>query len=111
MFALCAASVSCTRIGAACELISCDRPSNAVSCSRDTLLIFLPETVICTCTKPYWVSTASPAILLVDDPFAVDEVAVDDRDPGCGGAAVRESPGFGVVEALLVGTLAGGRTP
>src|SRR5664279_2432279 len=111
MFALCAASVSCTRIGAACELISCDRPSNAVSCSRDTLRIFLPETVICACTTPYGVSTASPAILLVADPFAVDEVVAGDRDPGRGGAAVPESPGLGVVEELLVGTLAGGRTP
>src|SRR5664279_1715159 len=47
-------------MGAASELICCDRPSNAVSWTNATSVIFFPATVTLTCTIPYWVFTASP---------------------------------------------------
>ena len=60
MFALCAARVSWSRIGAAWVLICWDRPSNAVSWTNATLVIFLPLTVTLTWTMPYRVCSAVP---------------------------------------------------
>ena len=59
--ALWACIVSSTRIGAAAELIICERPSNAVSCRNFTDLMVCPLVITSTCTTPYWVCTAAPA--------------------------------------------------
>src|ERR1044072_1659316 len=60
MSALCFASASCLRIGAAEEEICSERGSLPCSCSASMSVILPPLTVTRTCAAPYCVSTAVP---------------------------------------------------
>src|SRR4051794_24023940 len=86
MLALCAESVCCNRMGAAWLLIAAERGSSAVSCRNETFLIVEPDTMTWTCTTPYWVWIAWPAIVRVDAAGArlgaVGEAADDGADDG-----------------------------
>src|SRR5690349_20301572 len=119
MLAFWADSVCCNRIGAAWLLIAAERGSSAVSCRNETFLIVEPDTTTWTCTTPYWVWIAGPAIVRVDAAGArlgaVDEAPDDGADDGPDDGAPADGADDGADGAAddgaLLGNEAAGRPP
>src|SRR4051812_18675493 len=86
MSALCASSVSCTRIGSARALICRSLPFSVGYSTTETSVMVPSATVTCTCTGPQRVSAESPVTVVVPD--ELPDVPEDDVVPSVGAVDV-----------------------
>src|SRR3954447_15467595 len=97
ILALCASSVSCTRIGSARALICRSLPLLSGYSTTETSVTVPSATVTWTCTGPQRVSTASPVTVVEEPPDEAppEEVPLDevppDEVPPCTGETTEES--------------------